>query len=297
MRKQEMYRLIDTFDDFVEYWTLTCSKTIEQKLQLWENSYMIKYPELLEKQIQSYEELGLDWREIAKKKVLSKLGKYFSLMQKARENLIQVCSPTYERAIQALGLNFYTIFVIYVGIGCGAGWATQYKGHPACLFGLEKIAELNWCSQERLRGLVAHEMGHLVHMKWREEFENFETEEKDPLFLLYSEGFAKRCEYFILGKEVWNEAEDEDWILWCLEHRGWLAKEYLFRIDKKISVNDFFGDWLSIQGKRQTGYFLGHEFIRWLEENHNIREIATFPFEKIKEHVRQYLCYIAADFT
>lgn len=291
------YKLIDTLNDFIQYWIVACSKTTEQKLQLWETSYMTKYPELLEKQIQSYEELGLDWREIAKEKVLSKLGKYSSLMQKARENLIQVCGPTYEQAVQALGLNFHTVFVIYVGIGCGAGWATQYKSYPACLFGLEKITELGWYSQERLKRLIAHEMGHLVHMKWQGAFEKFEMYEKDPLFFLYSEGFAKRCEYFILGKEVWNEADDENWVLWCREHKGWLAKEYLSRVDKRKPVNDFFGDWLNIQGKRQAGYFLGYEFIRWLEENNNIMEIATFPFERVKEQTRRHLNYTAADFT
>jgi len=295
MGQSTMWKIIDTFDDFIEYWTIARSKTLIQQIEMWRSSYMARYPELLEKQIKDYKDYGLDWQEIAKDKIFPKMPDYLPLMQEARENLLKVCSAIYERASRVLRLDFDVTFVIYVGIGCGAGWATEYNNCPACLFGLEKIVELKWHSQKRLQGLAAHELGHLVHMAWRNEWDTFSNAEQEPLFQLYSEGFAKRCEHLILRKEIWNEAEDEDWILWCIEHKGWLAKEYLLRIDKGISVNDFFGDWLSIQGKRQTGYFLGHEFIRWLEKNYSIREIATFPFERIKELVRQYLCYISAD--
>lgn len=294
---QAHYKILDTFNDFELYWTVASQKNVRQKLQLWQSIYMSKYPELLKKQIKSYEEEGLNWQKIAMEKVFPTLDKHFPFMQQAQKNLLLICGSTYKLSVQALKVDFPIIFVIYVGIGVGAGWATPYKSQPACLLGLEQIAELGWYSRKRLKSLLAHEIGHLVHMQWRGEFEKFEMYEKDPLFILYSEGLAKRCEFFILGKDTWNEAGDENWISWCRKYKRELAEEYLHRVDSGKPVNEFFGDWLNVKGKSQTGYFLGREFIRWLEENYNMEEIATFPLEKVKEEGRRYLCYLATDFT
>ena len=289
-----MWEVIDTFDDFLSYWGVACSKTLTQQIELWQTSYMIRYPELLEKQVQDYKNYGLDWREIAKDKVFPKMPDYLQLMQEARENLLKVCGAVYERASQVLGLDFDVTFVIYVGIGCGAGWATQYNNGPACLFGLEKIAELKWYRKESLRGLTAHELGHLVHMGWRNEWDSFTRNQRNPLFLLYSEGFAERCEHLILEVKTWREAPDKNWLLWSRQHKAWIAGEYLRRVYNGLPVNDFFGDWLNVQGKSQIGYFLGYEFVRWLEKEHSIREIATLSFENVKEQALSYLRSIAS---
>lgn len=45
------------------------------------------------------------------------------------------------KASKKIGLDFSITLVIYVGIGCGAGWATTYNRQPAILLGLENIAE------------------------------------------------------------------------------------------------------------------------------------------------------------
>jgi len=218
-------------------------------------------------------------------------------MHKASKVLPDVCGFIYEEAVRELALDFPITFVLYVGIGCGAGWATQFEGSPACLLGLEKIAELGWDSQDRLRELVSHEVGHLIHMKWRDDPDGFEGYEEDPFFVLYSEGFAKRCEYLISGTETWNQAGEADWVDWCRENKAWLAREYLNRTDKKQPVNDFFGDWLDVGGRTQTGYSLGLAFIRWLEESYNTRQIAMLGLEALREEARRYLSSLAATAT
>ncbi|MFU8796318.1 MAG: hypothetical protein ACNA7X_03345 [Dehalococcoidia bacterium] len=252
------------------------------------------YPELLEKQISGYEAAGLDWRRTAEEKVFPYLENHLPVMRMASEALPHVCGLIYERAIRALALDFPITFVIYVGIGCGAGWATQYGSSPACLLGLEKIAELGWDSEDRLRELLSHEVGHLVHMKWRDELGIFEAHEEDPLFLLLSEGFAKRCEYLIFGAETWNQSDGEDWVHWCGRNKAWLAREYLNRVDERQAMNDFFGDWLDIRGRKQTGYFLALAFIRWLEEKYDTRQIAVLGSEVLQEEARSYLSSLAA---
>ncbi|MDF1501291.1 MAG: hypothetical protein P1P76_12580, partial [Anaerolineales bacterium] len=39
-------------------------------------------------------------------------------------------------------------------------------------------------------------------------------------------------------------------------------------------VRDFFGSWFQIEGRSQTGYYLGHEIIRRLEKSNSLEEIA-----------------------
>jgi len=287
-----MWKIIDTFEDFLYYWDVARLRTIPKQLRLWQTSYMARYPELLKKQLQDYANQDLDWRKIAEERIFPRIPEYLSVMREARDNLLKVCGVSYEKASSVLGIDFDVNFVIYVGLGCGAGWATQYNQHPACLFGLENIAECRWQSQEKLRGLIAHELSHLTHQAWRNEWDGFAKEtSSSPLFQLYAEGFAQRCEHLILGSETWHEMQDKTWLSWCQDHKCYLAGEYLKRIDGKLSVNDFFGSWLEIQGKRQTGYFLGHEFIGWLEKkNQSIKTIGTLSLEEIRNETRGYLC-------
>lgn len=280
--------VLDTYQDFLAFWMHARFKGLDEQIELWYSSYMKKYPELLEKQVQSYKAENVNWREIAKK-VFSLLPHHFELMRKTRDNILVIYESNCAKASKRLGLDFNIIFIIYVGIGCGAGWATTYKGQPAVLMGLENIAEQKWHTQNKLKGLISHEIGHLIHMKWRDEWESFEKAEQDPLFQLYSEGFAQRCEHVILGRETWHMAQDKQWPSWCEYHKRWLAKEYLKRVEKQASVNNFFGSWFNIQGKTHTGYFLGHAFIYELEKTHSLREIALFDIEKVREIGMHYL--------
>jgi len=286
--KMERCGILDTYQDFLAYWMRASFKNLDEQIKLWQTFYMKKYSELLNKQVQNYEEENMDWREVAKK-IFPKLPQRFQLLRTARNNILGICESIYMKASKMLKLNFSILFVIYVGVGCGAGWATTYNGKPAVLLGLENIAEEKWHTKNKLEGLISHEIGHLAHMKWRNEWEKFEKAEQDPLFQLYSEGFAQRCEHKILGRETWHMAQDKEWLVWCEQNKSWLAKEFLRRLEKQVSVNDFFGSWFNIQGRKQTGYFLGHAFIRELEKTYGLREIALFNVEKVRALGIQYL--------
>jgi len=233
----------------------------------------------LRKQVENYEEMNINWRETARR-ILRLIPQRLPLMQEARDNVLQICEPTYLRAMERLGIEFDMTFVIYVDIRCGAGWATTYNKQPSVLLGLENIAAEKWHTKNKLQGLLYHELGHLTHMKWRQEWKTFEKAEQNPLFQLYSEGFAQRCEHVILGRETWHMKTGGRWLDWCEQHKGWLANEFLARLQKHASVNDFFGSWFSIQGKKQTGYFLGHAFICNLEKTHDLKEIALLDPKK-----------------
>lgn len=149
--------------------------------------------------------------------------------------------------------------------------------------GLENIAEEGWHTKRKLEGLVAHEIGHLAHMCWRRDRRIFEEAEEDPLLQLYVEGFAQRCEHIILGKATWHMAQNRGWLSWCRRHKSWLAKEFLRRVEGRVQAKEFFGSWFSIRGKKQTGYFLGHEFIFALEKTMGLRDIALLKNEDVQK--------------
>lgn len=287
--KEQQFHILDTYQNFEDYWSHVSFKTTDEQIHLWQTSYMNKYPELLGKQIQCYKNENMDWQDIARK-VFPTLPGRLQLMRKARNNILESYQSICVQASEKLGIDFGIILVVYVGIGCGAGWATKYDGKPAILLGLENIAEENWHTKTRLRGLISHEIGHLIHMKWRGEWgEAIEDEEKDPLFLLYSEGFAQRYEHLINEKETWHMAPDKEWLYWCIQNKSWLAEEFLSRLSSHNSVKDFFGSWFDIQGKKQAGYFLGHAFICELEKAYSLGEIALLRVEDIRQMVLRYL--------
>jgi hypothetical protein len=75
------------------------------------------------------------------------------------------------------------------------------------------------------------------------------------------------------------------WLDWCQAHRGWLATEFLRMVDREAPVRPFFGSWFEFRGWKQTGYYLGHEVIRYLERSLALAEIALLEdFETTMRH-------------
>ncbi len=105
--------------------------------------------------------------------------------------------------------------------------------------------------------------------------------------MLYNEGFGQHCEHLMLGRDSWGCSYSADWPVWCQEHLGELAAEFLRRVDAGESVRPFFGSWCEVQGRKQTGYFLGHEVIRRLQAIHNLREVALLEGAEVNMLLRQ----------
>jgi hypothetical protein len=265
--------IVDTFPAFLAFWEKAQHLPLDAQLEGWASGYMVQWPELLEKQIQSYATDGDDWRDIAREHVAPFWAKRLPSMQRAHENLKRVCTPVYERAQATMGFGQALTFVIYVGIGCGAGWATTYQDNAALLFGLENIAEEGWDDAAVLRGLISHEIGHLWHFERRSQAGLVSG--KGPWWTLYTEGLAQRCEHVITGQESWHmAARHTDWAHWCEREKSWLAREFLRVIEAGGDVRPFFGSWFALRGRKQTGYFLGCEIVRQLETQKTLREIA-----------------------
>jgi hypothetical protein len=263
--------IIDTFPDFQSYWAKARSKSMAEQIELWAGEYMSGWPELLDKQIEDYSQQKLDWRQIARERVFPNLKDRLPAMRRARNNLLKLCPEICSRAGQVLGFDTNAYLVIYVGVGCGAGWVTTFRDRYSILFGLENIAECGWSDPEAITGLVSHELGHVLHYNLR--LENRKKLGSDAWWQLYTEGFAQHCEALVNASSH-QESQDSDWLEWFRQNKGRLAAEFIKAADERQPVNAFFGSWFEIDGHSETGYFLGHEVVRVLAETMSLREIA-----------------------
>ncbi|NOX44651.1 MAG: hypothetical protein GXO72_02785 [Caldiserica bacterium] len=285
-----MPRLIDAARDFIETLRRSFPDSPGEFVELWERFYRERFPELYRKQVGDYRATGEDPRVIVGQRIHPRLLEGLPAMEAALKRLPGVWEWVLARAEEVLGFREEVLGVAYVGIGCGAGWATEYEGVPAVLFGLETIAELGWHSPERLEGLCAHELGHVIHRAWRGE--PLEPLEERPAGLLYTEGFAQRLEGLIVGREGFHQAEGADWAARCEALLPDIARAYLLRLDDG-DVREFFGSWFDFRGVRYTGYFLGHRFIRDLERRGTLRWIASLREDEVEGSARAFLRGIA----
>ena len=284
-------KILDTFPSFLTFWNSVQHSSVETQVDTWLERYMSLYPELLTKQLDDYASLNEDWHVTASERIFPDLPERLPAMKIAHDNLVNICNDVYDRARREIGFDNDLVCVIYVGLGCGAGWANEFDGKPAILFGLENIAEEGWQGQDTLSGLTAHELGHLIHFEWRKQADY--PDEDARWWQLYTEGFAQHCEGLILGKPSWHmqSASEEQWQYWCRDNLSWLASEFLRRIDQGGDMCPFFGSWFDLRGQKQTGYYLGHELIAALQERMSLREIALLS--DIESHLRPLLIKMA----
>ncbi|WP_456321479.1 hypothetical protein [Palaeococcus sp. (in: euryarchaeotes)] len=266
-----MPMIIDTFPYFLEKWDGSEASWID---------YIKNYPELFRKIKWDYRRYKMDWQEFLN--VLSK--READDLKLAHEELLKVLPGVENKVITHFNLNReeYNI-VIYVGLENGAGWVTDFMKKPSILFGLEAIAELKW--YEKLEGLITHEFGHLIH--WLLRKENIEKLEEEQIIWLYTEGFAQRIEDLISGRP-WH-LEREGWFKWCEKNEDLIKGEFLRRAGENEPLNPFFGSWYTLFGKQYLGYYLGYKFIRWLEREYPLREIARLKKSDVKSKIFEFL--------
>ncbi|HUW13189.1 MAG TPA: hypothetical protein VM537_25925 [Anaerolineae bacterium] len=282
--------VIDGFPAFLGFWDQVRQEPTDRQVEGWATQYMSHWPELLVKQQEDYASQNVDWRQIARERVFPFLDERLPAMTRAHAYLVDAVAPLYTAAQGALGFQSEAVFVLYVGIGCGAGWVTTLGGLPAILYGLENIAECGWLEAEALDGLVAHETGHLAHAWWREQAGKGEG--SGPFWQLYSEGFAQRCEHLILGQDTWHQStglNGPGWLDWCHDHKGCLAAEFLSLAETQdqAAVRPFFGSWYDIRGWKECGYYLGHEVVRELETGLSLQQIGLL--DDIDDRMRRLL--------
>jgi hypothetical protein len=206
------WTFVDAFPAFVDFWQHAQLLSVSEQIERWAGELMPHWPELFEKQIADYADQNVDGRTVAAEKVFPFLGERLPVMHKAHKHLLALCPTIFHQAELKLGFASPIIFVIHVGIGCGAGWVTSYQDSSAIWFGLENITECGWSDEGSIAGLIAHEIGHVVHEQWRAQSGGSFGD--GAWWQLYLEGFAQRCEEIIsegsAPHEISND-EDQEW--------------------------------------------------------------------------------------
>lgn len=290
------YEVLDTFPAFDRFWRAARTLLVDQQIEAWRRDYLRPWPELFRKQATHYRQQGVDWRGVARRRIFPAMDARIVRMRTARTNLRHAIPVTTDRARRRLGLDFSPLFVIHVGIGCGAGWATTFGGEPAVLFGLENAVESEWTERAATKTLVGHELAHLIHDRWRKDAATGTLDRhRGPWWQLYEEGFATRCEALIGGALGHRPSGPEgDWLPWCDRNRARLASLFLKTVSARKPVRRFFGSWYRVDGYIETGYYLGSEVIADWESRFSLREIAGWPPDEIRRRARISIRQMAA---
>lgn len=287
-----MIKIINTFKHFDECFETNLDTSVEEKINLWENCYINKYPELEKKCKDDYENCGYKWRDIAHSRVFNRTKNDFSKMKEAYDNIMLTLDGINDKVKKVFGLNLDINIVLYVGLCNSAGWVDYYEGKRAILFGIDKIAELNWHTVEKLEPLVAHELCHVIHFELRGKDNLPDSVERTPynigIWRIYEEGFAQFYQNKFLLSE--HDCRGDEWIKKCILNKKKLKNMYLKALlDEQIGVRDFYGDWFEVLGISDTGYFLGAELIKELDKVYSAKVIAQMPFSKIIDVVTNFL--------
>lgn len=291
------YQVLDTFPAFERFWRKARLLPAGDQIDSWRQEYLRPWPELLHKQIASYEEDRASWRSVAARRIFPALDRDLPRMRKARANLLRAIPLAVRRCQSEFGMNFPVIFVIHVGIGCGAGWATSFRRRPAVLFGLENATGDRWIDSDSAVALVEHELAHLLHARWRRQAGVSSPRNRGgPWWQLYEEGFATRCELMLAGPNSDRSAgRGTDWLRWCEANRPRIASLFLRTIRARRPVRRFFGSWYDVDGHIETGYYLGSEVIRDWQSGSTLNEVAYWTPAKVCRRGRASVRRMAAD--
>lgn len=212
------------------------------------------------------------------------------------EEKIEWVNQSFQAVIKQLHENLNKLFetepdisiILYLGLCNGAGWATRLDGKDTVLLGIEKIIELGWGNEVELRALILHEIGHL----WHNQNGNLHipefTKRRKGLAQLYCEGVAMVCEHILCGDDAFYHQNKNGWLSWCYKHEREIKQEYLQRLNKRESVQDFFGDWQSYKGHSDVGYFLGCRFVEHLMKTYSLKEIANMKYSSLNKAFTEF---------
>lgn len=214
----------------------------------------------------------------------SALYQNFERIEKAHQALQQIADFLPERVTKYFQGDLQVTILFYLGLCNGAGWATTLDKKPAILLGAEKIAELQWHNQDSMADLTCHELAHLIHYTFQSELLNLAK----SIQQLYFEGFATRVAHKFYREGFYSQ-DQNGWLTFCQKNFALIRQIYLEKLRNQESTSCFFGDWNSLMGHSNLGYYLGCQWIRFMERKYSIQQIASLPGQTIEKEAYLFL--------
>lgn len=209
----------------------------------------------------------------------------------ANNEKLSMLNSSFNMTVNKLKCNMGRLFdeepeidvILYLGLCNGVGWATMLDNENVVLLGIEKIIELGWQDEINMQALVFHEIGHIWHKTYGKPEPEGALAGDISLVQLYREGIAMRCEQFLCQDDNLYHQNKDGWLDWCRANSSGIKQEYFRRIQNNESTQGFFGDWCDYQGHSDVGYYLGCEFIRFLEQDNSLIHIANLDIVALRE--------------
>lgn len=206
----------------------------------------------------------------------------------AHDSFVNVTNEIEKKIYNKFGVELDVTIIFYLGLCNGAGWATSFNGKPAVLLGIEKIVELDWCDEKSMINLIYHELGHIWHFMYESKGRILLSKKEKAMQQLYREGVAMTFEQILCEDDDYFHQNKENWLQWCSENENQIKKEFLKRLKKGESVQDFFGDWRLYKNHSDVGYFLGNKFVRFLMQKYDFEEIAGLKMKSVLKEFYNY---------
>lgn len=232
---------------------------------------------------------GYSWQEDFLP-VLNAVARDTERCEKAIASFRRITEHLDERITERFGKTVDADIILYLGLRNGAGWVTHVNGKRTVLLGVEKIMELDWCDPDAMTGLVIHELGHVYQDQYGVLHREFETTPDKFLWQLFTEGIAMVFEQEIAGDPGYFHQDRDGWKQWCDGHAELIRQS--FRSDLESMTQEtqrYFGDWVSFEGRGDTGYYLGTRFIRFLMDSDGFDRIILYTIQEVKDGFDRFM--------
>lgn len=207
---------------------------------------------------------------------LDKRAEVIVSFETVTKGLDEKIKSVFERAIDA-------DIILYLGLCHGAGWVTEFGGRTVVLLGIEKIIELDWCSERDIYGLIYHELGHVYQKQYGILERKCVNSADDFLWQLFIEGIAMHFEQMLIGDLEFYHQDKGGWKTFMDAHFEELKRDFYHDLHTMDSrTQRYFGDWTKYHGFGDAGYYLGAKFVRFILKSYDFEYVISFNLPEVK---------------
>ena len=96
------------------------------------------------------------------------------------------------------------------------------------------------------------------------------------------------CEHILCQDDRYYHQNQNGWLDWCKENEAEIKREYLRRVDKKYQHAGFLRGLVQLQNHSDVGYYLGCEFVKHLQRQYSLVDIASLNVNQLYNHFKEF---------